>query len=93
MKIVTATFGLGNEQVVVAPNEAKDIVAVYPYFQEVDSAINREFVSMWHKAYGNDYPYITDSAVTVWNGWHLWAKAVQKAGSTDRDKVITLSRG
>jgi branched-chain amino acid transport system substrate-binding protein len=88
MKIVTATFGLGNEQVVVAANEAKDIVAVYPYFQEVDNPVNREFVSMWHKEYGADYPYITDSAVTVWNGWHLWAKAVQMAGSTDRARVI-----
>jgi branched-chain amino acid transport system substrate-binding protein len=88
MKIVTATFGLGNEQVVLSPNEAKDIVAVYPYFQEVDNPVNRKFVDMWHKVYGKDYAYITDSAVTVWNGWHLWAKAVEQAGTTDREKVI-----
>ncbi|MEJ7871608.1 MAG: transporter substrate-binding protein, partial [Rubrobacteraceae bacterium] len=42
----------------------------------------------WHKEYGEDYEYITDSAVAVWNGWHLWAKAVEKAGSTEKDKVI-----
>lgn len=88
MKIVSATFGLGNEQVVVAPEESKDIVAVYPYFQEIDTPANQQFVAMWHKEFGKDYAYITDSAVTVWNGWHLWANAVGKAGSTDREKVI-----
>ena len=88
MKIVSATFGLGNEQVVLAPNEAKDIVVVYPYMQEIDTPANKQFRDLWHKAYGAEYPYITDSAVTVWNGWHLWAKAVQKAGTTDRAKVI-----
>jgi len=31
---------------------------------------------------------VTDSACTVWNGWHLWAMAVNKANSLDRDKVI-----
>ncbi|HEX4899031.1 MAG TPA: ABC transporter substrate-binding protein [Pyrinomonadaceae bacterium] len=88
MKIVSATFGLGNEQVVVAPEEAKNIVAVYPYFQEIDTPANMQFVAMWHKEFGKDYAYITDSAVTVWNGWHLWANAVGKTGSTDRAKVI-----
>ena len=88
MKIVSATFGLGNEQVVLAPEESKDIVGVYPYFQEIDTPANKQFVAMWHKEFGKDYAYITDSAVTVWNGWHLWANAVEKAGSTDREKVI-----
>ena len=88
MKIVSATFGLGNEQVVLAPEESKDIVGVYPYFQEIDTPANKQFVAMWHKEFGKDYAYITDSAVTVWNGWHLWANAVEKAGSTDRVKVI-----
>jgi urea transport system substrate-binding protein len=88
MKVVSATFGLGNEQVVLGPQEAKDIVVAYPYFQEVDTPANRQFRAAWAKAYGNDYPYITDSAVTVWNGWHLWAMAVNKAGTTDRLKVI-----
>lgn len=88
MKIVSPTFGLGNEQVVLDPSESRGITVAYPYFQELDNPTNQEFVDRWHKAYGEDYDYITDSAVTVWNGWHLWAAAVEKAGSTDRDKVI-----
>ncbi|VXC86343.1 conserved exported hypothetical protein [Burkholderia sp. 8Y] len=88
MQIVSATFGLGNEQVVLSPNEASGIVVAFPYFQEVKGSANDKFRDAWSKAYGANYPYITDSAVAVWNGWHLWASAVEKAGSTDRDKVI-----
>jgi len=88
MKVVSATFGLGSEQVVLDPKESKDIVATYPYFQEIESEANRKFRDLWAKAYGNNHGYITDSAVTVWNGWHLWAIAANQAGSTDRDKIV-----
>jgi urea transport system substrate-binding protein len=88
MQIVSATFGLGNEQVVLGPKEASGIVVAFPYFQEDSSEGNMKFREAWTKAYGANYPYITDSAAAVWNGWHLWALAVDKAGSTDREKVI-----
>lgn len=88
MTVVSPTFGLGNEQVVLSPDEAKGIYVAYPYFQSLDNPENQAFVELWHKIYGDDYPYITDSAVAVWNGWHIWAEAVEKAGTTDRDAVI-----
>ncbi|MBX6321997.1 MAG: transporter substrate-binding protein, partial [Rhodospirillaceae bacterium] len=84
---VSATFGLGNEQVVLQPEEAAGLVVVYPYFQELDTPANKAWVERWHKRFGADYTYITDSACTVWNGWHLWAMAANKAGSLDRAKV------
>ena len=89
MTIVSPTFGLGNEQTVLGAKEAKGILAIYPYFQEVDTPANRKFTALWSSTYGANHGYITDSAVAVWNGWHLWAKAVQKAGTTDRTKVIS----
>jgi urea transport system substrate-binding protein len=88
MHIVSPTFGLGNEQVILNPKETRGIVVAYPYFQEAPNATNRSFVDAWHQKYGADYDYVTDSAVTVWNGWHLWAQAVEQARSIDRDKVI-----
>jgi urea transport system substrate-binding protein len=89
MPIVSATFGLGNEQVVLKPEEAEGIVVIYPYFQELDNATNRKWVADWHSRFGANYTYITDSACTVWNGWHLWAMAVNAAKSLDRPKVIS----
>jgi urea transport system substrate-binding protein len=88
MTIASATFGLGNEQVVLKPQEAEGIVVIYPYFQELDNGVNKDWVAAWHKRFGSSYTYITDSACTVWNGWHLWAMAVNRAQSLDRDKVI-----
>ena len=44
ISIVSATFGLGNEQVVLAPEEAEGLVVIYPYFQELDNATNKEWV-------------------------------------------------
>jgi urea transport system substrate-binding protein len=88
LPIVSATFGLGNEQVVLAPEEVEGLAVIYPYFQELDNAVNKAWVSRWRERFGAGYPYITDSACTVWNGWHLWAMAVNKAGSLERDAVI-----
>ena len=86
--IVSPTLGLGNEQVVLAPQEAQGITVVYPYFQELDNAANREFVKRWQARFGGKHAYITDSANIVWTGWHLWAMGVNKAGSLDLEKVV-----
>ena len=88
MKIVSPTFGLGNEQVVLAPNESAGITVAYPYFQELSNPTNQKWVADWKTRFGANYPYVTDSANAVWTGWHFWAEAVNKAGTTDRDKVI-----
>lgn len=88
MKIVSSTFGDGSEHIVLAPNESKGITVAFPYFQELKNPVNKTFVPKWHAAYGADYPYVANSGVTVYNGWMLWAEAVRKAGSLDRDKVI-----
>jgi urea transport system substrate-binding protein len=87
MKIVSPTFGLGNEQVVLPPSESKEITVAYPYIESLDNPVNKKFVQEYKKRFGAN-AYVTDSAVTVWNGWHLWAAAVEKAGSTDREAVI-----
>ncbi len=86
--IVSSSFGLGNEQLVLSPEESANIYVGYPYFQELDNPENKAFIDLWKSTYGDEFAYITDSAVTVWNGWHLWAAAVNKAGSLDKGAVI-----
>jgi urea transport system substrate-binding protein len=88
MKIVSTTFGGGSENIVLAPKKSKGVTVAFPYFQELDSPANAAFLRAWHAEYGKNYQYVPDTAVTVWNGWHLWAAAVNKAKSLDRDKVI-----
>jgi branched-chain amino acid transport system substrate-binding protein len=88
--IVSPTFGLGNEQIVLKPEEVEGLTVIYPYFQELDNTTNAKWVTAWHERFGANYPYITDSANTVWNGWHLWAMAANKAGSLEPAKVIAV---
>ena len=86
--VVSTSFGLGSEQVALDAASSEGIIVAYPYFQELDTPTNAEFTEAWYAAYGDDYPYITDLAVYVWEGWHLWADAVNSAGTLDREAVI-----
>ena len=88
MPVVSTSFGLGSEQVALDAASSEGIIVAYPYFQELDNPNNAEFTAAWYDAFGDDYPYITDLAVYVWEGWHLWADAVNRAGTLDREAVI-----
>ena len=83
--IVSTSFGFGSEQVALG-KDGKGIRNAYSYFEQLDSAASRDFLAKWKQA-GNDET-VTPGAIATWNGWHLWAEAVEKARSLDRDKVI-----
>lgn len=86
-KIVSSTFGLGNEQILLSPAEAQGIRVAYPYFQELANPENHKFTADWVGRYGPDAS-ITDSAVSSYIGWKIWAAAAEQAGSIERDRVI-----
>lgn len=86
-RIISPVFGDGQEQLSIGGDATNGIVIAYSYLQEVDTPENAAFLKKWHAKYGDDYPYITPSAVAVWNNWHLWAAAVEKAGTLDPEKV------
>lgn len=85
-KIVTPVFGDGQEQQLVGPKATNGVVVAYPYLQELNTPANTKFRELWRNNYGDQY--INPSAVSAYNAWLLWAAAVKKAGSLDRDKVI-----
>lgn len=87
MGIVSTNYGSGNQQVVVSPDAGEGIVASQEYFMWIDEPGNEEFKSKWEAAYGLDEPIISEAA-DVWNAVHIWAVAVEMAGTTDSDAVI-----
>jgi len=94
MTIVSTTFGVGNEHIALEPAAQENLYVAYSYYQELDTPENAAFVAAWQDAYGSDYPYITDLAVDTWDGWHMWAEATERAGTTDREAVIAeLQKG
>lgn len=87
IEIVSPVFGDGQEQLSIGPDATEGIVVAYSYLQEIDSEANTAFLEKWRAEYGDDYSYVTPSAVAVWNDWHLWAAAVEEAGSLEPEAV------
>lgn len=85
--IVSTNYGSGNQQVVVSPKAGEGIVASQEYFQVVRNPTNEKFVAQWQAAYGSKEPIISEAA-DVWNAVHLWAAAVEAAGTTDSAAVV-----
>lgn len=89
--IASTAFGLSGEQQVLTPEESKNIFVAYGYFPQIQSEANSSFLKLYEKQYGaKATSLVTDSAVATWNGMQLWAKAVEKAGTTDRTAVTKV---
>ena len=86
--MASTTFAVGNEQIVLSPNECNGMLVCYNYFESVKNPENTAFLERFHKRFGADYPNVTELAMGTYQGFHLWAEAVKKAGSVDRMKVI-----
>jgi urea transport system substrate-binding protein len=73
----------------------KNIVGQYVawnYYQTTPGAKNAAFVKAYKAKYGKDR--VTDDPIEAgYVGVHLWAKAVEKAGSTNPEKVKAASKG
>lgn len=89
MHIASTVFGLSSEQEVLSPKESTGVTVAYGNLPRLDTPENKSFRDAYEQAYGKaGLAAMTDSAVTMWNGLHLWKAAVEKAGTTERDKVI-----
>jgi len=86
--IASTTFAGGNEQFVLTPEESDGIIVAYNYIESIDNPANKDFQKRFRAKYGADYPPITDLAMSSYQGMHLWAAGVKKAGTIDREKVI-----
>jgi urea transport system substrate-binding protein len=68
------------------PAKVKGHLAAWNYFQSVDIPKNKEFVKKFQDKYGKDK--VTDDPIeAAYIGVYFWKAAVEKAGSTDVDKV------
>lgn len=87
IQIVSPTFGLGNEQQVLSPEEGQGIVVAYSYFEGLDNPQNKDFLSGFRKAFPAA-GVVADTPAQIWNAWHQWKLAVEKANSTEVDKIV-----
>jgi len=84
--VVAVSVGEDELQGLVA-DKVKGHLAAWNYFQSLDTAANKKFVEKF-KAYCQDDKRVTDDPIeAAYMGVYFWKAAVEKAGSTDVDKV------
>lgn len=86
--LASSTFGGGNEQIVLSPEEANGYLLAYNYFESIETPENKNFLLKFHKRFGSDYPCVTEFAMATYQGFRLWAEGVKKAGSIETPKMI-----
>jgi branched-chain amino acid transport system substrate-binding protein len=85
--LTSTTFGVGNEHLALSPAEGNGIVIAGNYSQEAQTPANKDFLARWQKRFG-DTKIVHEIAVSQYQGIHVWAAAVKKAGSLDRDALL-----
>ena len=87
--IPVVAFSVGEEE--LAGLDTKPLVghlAAWNYFQSVDTPDNKAFIEKW-KAFTKNPKRVTNDPMEAHViGFNMWVKAVEKAGTTDPDKVI-----
>ncbi|MBX6424630.1 MAG: urea ABC transporter substrate-binding protein [Variibacter sp.] len=93
-EIPVVAFSVGEEE--LAGIDTKPLVghlAAWNYFQSVDTPENAAFIKKWRAFIGNDKRVTNDPMEAHYIGFTMWVKAVEKAGTTDPDKVIDALPG
>lgn len=86
--IPVVAFSVGEEE--LSGIDTKPLVghlAAWNYFQSVDDEKNAEFIENWKTFIKDDKRVTNDPMEATIIGFNLWVKAVEKAGTTDPDKV------
>ena len=87
-------FSVGEEE--LSGIDTKPLVghlAAWNYFMSVDNDANQEFIKKWKEYTKNDKRVTNDPMEAHVIGFNMWVKAVEKAGTTDPDKVAEAMIG
>jgi urea transport system substrate-binding protein len=92
--IPSVAFSVGEEE--LAGIDTKPLLghlAAWNYFQSIDTPGNKEFIAKWKAFKKSDKAVTNDPMEAHVIGFAMWVKAVEKAKSTDPDKVIDALPG
>jgi urea transport system substrate-binding protein len=92
--IPVVAFSVGEEE--LAGLDTKPLVghlAAWNYFESIKTPANEAFIKTWHDFIKNPKRTTNDPMEAHVIGFAMWVKAVEKAGSTDPDKVIDALPG
>jgi urea transport system substrate-binding protein len=87
--IPVVAFSVGEEE--LSGIDTKPLVghlAAWNYFMSEDNAANAAFIKQWKAFIKNPKRVTNDPMEAHYIGFNMWVKAVEKAGTTDTDKVV-----
>lgn len=93
-QIPVVAFSVGEEE--LSGVDTKPLVghlAAWNYFESVSTPANKAFIQQWHTFIKNAKRTTNDPMEAHYIGFNLWVKAVEKAKSTDVNKVIAALPG
>lgn len=86
--IPVVAFSVGEEE--LSGIDTKPLVghlAAWNYFQSVENDTNTAFIKQWKAFIKDDKRVTNDPMEATYIGFQMWVKAVEKAGTTNVDKV------
>ena len=86
--LASTSLGVGNEHKVLSAEEGDGFLVAYNYAPSLETPTSKEFHKKWADKYG-DTSLIHEIAVSNYQGVHLWAEGVRKAGIVERDAMVT----
>jgi urea transport system substrate-binding protein len=91
--ISTCSVSVAEEEIRgIGADNMKGHLVSWNYYQTTDTPENQQFVANYKKKYGQDR--VTDDPIeAAYDAVYLWAAAVEKAGSTDVEKVKAAAKG
>src|SRR4051812_26320522 len=92
--IPVVAFSVGEEE--LAGVDTKPLLghlAAWNYFESVKTPANDVFIKEWHDFTKSPKRVTNDPMEAHYIGFNMWVKAVEKAGTTDPDKVIDALPG
>ena len=76
----------------IGANFTNEHYAAWPYFQSIDSAENKDFVTRFQAKYGSDR-LVGAPMEAAYSAVHLWAQSVEAAQSFDTEDVRNAAYG
>jgi len=92
--IPVVAFSVGEEE--LAGLDTKPLVghlAAWNYFESIKTPANTAFIKEWHEFIKNPKRTTNDPMEAHYIGFNMWVKGVEKAGTTNADKVIAALPG
>ncbi|MBK7543022.1 MAG: urea ABC transporter substrate-binding protein [Candidatus Competibacteraceae bacterium] len=92
--IPVVAFSVGEEE--LSGIDTKPLVghlAAWNYFMSIQDKANDAFIKDWHAFIKNDKRVTNDPMEAHYIGFNMWVKAVEKAKTTDPNKVIDTMIG